>query len=593
MDTRAVSPWLIRVSAFVRKDVVEIIRQPQLLIGVVLGPFLLLLVFGASLGDLAPELDTVVVAQRGSALSNLFQQFRFNPSGRFEIAEITPDREGALDRLRNGDVDIVLVLPGEPQMTIRRGEPAEAILYHNFIDPLEARAIGTATQLSVGELNQSFVAALLRDTQAVAVEGRDRIERTAGAVALLRAALQSGDAQQARVLIPQVRSNLTLTRQVLGPVTTAATANGGGAGVGPLTELDQVLGTLDTITAAADVSTSNADRLVEVEQDLQRAIEEIDAFTALSPEVAISPLSSRVERVVGGSLGLPDFYAPAVLVLLGQHLVITTVALATVQEEQYGTTELFAVAPLTQLERLLGRYLGSIALSLPTILLLLGLLLLGLGVPMLGSWLLLLFMIVAMLAASIGVGFLIAELSSSTTQAVQMAMGVLLASVFFSGFVLSTQFFVGLGSAVGLALPATYAIQALRDVMLRGDVVRAAPFVVLPLVAVALFAINLLLLRRSDDGSSLPAPLARLLGRTRAAATTAGGRAATVTRDAGRRVDHALAWGRRSGARRATGSVRARRAPPPERPATATERPTAERPTAELDPAHGGEATEQ
>ena len=40
-----VSPWLIRVSAFVRKDIVEIVRQPQLLLGVVLGPFLLLLVF--------------------------------------------------------------------------------------------------------------------------------------------------------------------------------------------------------------------------------------------------------------------------------------------------------------------------------------------------------------------------------------------------------------------------------------------------------------------------------------------------------------------------------------------------------------------
>jgi ABC-type multidrug transport system permease subunit len=170
-----------------------------------------------------------------------------------------------------------------------------------------------------------------------------------------------------------------------------------------------------------------------------------------------------------------------------------------VQEKLYGTTELFAVAPLAPVERLLGRYAGALALSLPTMLLMLLVLVVGLGTPMLGSWALLLVVIVSMLIASTGIGFLIAELSGSTTQAVQMAMAVLLGSVFFSGFVLTTQFFVGVGRWVGMLLPATYGIEALRDVMLRGAVLRSMPYVVLPSVAVALFAINWLLLRRFRD----------------------------------------------------------------------------------------------
>lgn len=494
-----VSPWFIRVSAFVRKDVVEIIRQPQLLVGVVLGPFMLLLVFGASLGDLAPELSTVVVAQRDGALFNLFEQFRFNPSGRFNIVEVTPDRDDALERLRDGAIDIVLVLPNEPQQTIRRGEPAEAILYHNFIDPLESRAIGTATQLSVGELNETFVAALVRDAQGTAVEGRERLERLQGAVRVLRVSLQAGDVAQARQAIPQVRRNLAAARLLLGPASSAAARPDGDVTGSPFGELDRVLGTLDRVTSVADPESTDAAQLAQVESDLDRVIEELDAFTSLSPEVAISPLSSRVERVQGGSIGLPHFYAPAVLVLLGQHLVITTVALATVQEELYGTTELFAVAPLSPVERLLGRYGGALVLSFPTMLLMVLLLTAGLGTPMLGSWLLLLFTILTMLLASIGIGFLIAELSSSTTQAVQMAMGILLASVFFSGFVLSTQFFVGAGRLAGLLLPATYAIEALRDVMLRGEVLVVAPYAVLPAVAIGLFVINWVLLRRATD----------------------------------------------------------------------------------------------
>ncbi len=494
---RHMSPWLIRVSAFVRKDVVEIIRQPQLLLGVVLGPFLLLLVFGASLGDLAPELRTVVVAQRGSALFDLFQQFRFNPTGRFEISEVTPDRRGALQRLDDGEIDIVLALPNEPQDTIRRGEPAEAILYHNFIDPLEARAIGTATQLSVGELNEQFVAALLRDAQATAVEGSRRLQQLRGAVRLLRLSLQAENTVQARAAMPVVRRNLDAARNLLGPAAAAAAgADGGDPASARLSQLDNVLETLDTITTVADPANTDAAQLVQVESDLQRAIDELDNFTSLSPEIAISPLSSRVERVRGSEIGLPDFYAPAVLILLGQHLVITTVSLATVQEEQYGTTELFAVAPLSPVERLLGRYVGALALSVPTMLIMIAALRLGLGTPMLGSWSLLLFTIVCMLLASIGIGFLIAELSSSTTQAVQIAMAVLLGSVFFSGFVLSTQFFVGVGKALGWLLPATYAIEALRDIMLRGNIVRTAPYIVLPAVAVALFTTNWIMLRR-------------------------------------------------------------------------------------------------
>lgn len=528
--------WMIRVSAFVRKDVVEIIRQPQLLLGVILGPFILLLVFGASLGDLAPELDTVVVAQPDSALGGLFQQFRFNPSGRFDIVDVTPDREAALQQLRSGAVDIVLVLPADTQQNIRRGEPAQTILYHNFIDPLEARAIGTAAQLSVGEINQSFVASLLRDAQSQAVEGRARLEDTLVAVRDLRAALEDEDVVAARRAVPRVRQNLSAARLLLGPATSAAAASNGSAASAPLSNLDRALTTLDRVTAVAEPQTTDTGRLERVEGQIEQAIDEIDRFTSLSPDVAVSPLSSKVERVQGGMVALPAFYAPAVLVLLGQHLVITTVALATVQEQMYGTTELFAVAPLTPGERLLGRYGGALALSLPTMALMVILLVGGLDVPMLGSWWLLGFVILTALAAAIGIGFLIAELSTSTTQAVQAAMGVLLASVFFSGFVLSTQFFVGIGRLVGLLLPATYAIQALRDIMLRGEILRTAPYVVLPAVAVVLFGINWLLLRRPDDRPMMPALVAALPGHVRSAALTGG-----------RHVEKALAWGRRAG----------------------------------------------
>ncbi|MGH3112684.1 MAG: hypothetical protein ACRDOP_04365 [Gaiellaceae bacterium] len=62
----------------------------------------------------------------------------------------------------------------------------------------------------------------------------------------------------------------------------------------------------------------------------------------------------------------------------------------------------------------------------------------ALGVPLLGSWALLVTVVAALLFTSIGVGFLIALVSKSDSQAVQYAMIVLLAGIFFSSFLLTS-----------------------------------------------------------------------------------------------------------------------------------------------------------
>jgi ABC-2 type transport system permease protein len=72
--------------------------------------------------------------------------------------------------------------------------------------------------------------------------------------------------------------------------------------------------------------------------------------------------------------------------------------------------------------------------------------------------------------ASLGLGLLIAAISDSERQAVQLALLLLLSSVFFSGFVLGTdEFSEPVRSLTGI-LPVTHGIQLISDVMLRGEV---------------------------------------------------------------------------------------------------------------------------
>ena len=74
----------------------------------------------------------------------------------------------------------------------------------------------------------------------------------------------------------------------------------------------------------------------------------------------------------------------------------------------------------------------------------------------------------AVLLASAGLGFCVAAVSPTDAQAVQYTMLLLLATIFLSGLVLSLERFVPQIRWVALALPPTYGIELIRDVMLRG-----------------------------------------------------------------------------------------------------------------------------
>ena len=91
-----------------------------------------------------------------------------------------------------------------------------------------------------------------------------------------------------------------------------------------------------------------------------------------------------------------------------------------------------------------------------------------LGVPSLADTGALALVVGLLLLASLGLGLLIAVLSDSERQAVQLALLTLLASVFFSGFVLSIDQFTAPVRALAYLLPVTHGIQLLQDLMLRG-----------------------------------------------------------------------------------------------------------------------------
>jgi ABC-2 type transport system permease protein len=212
--------------------------------------------------------------------------------------------------------------------------------------------------------------------------------------------------------------------------------------------------------------------------------------------VVAEPTRAELRNIAQVTPGVVAYYGPAVLALVLQHLAVTLVALSLVRERTSGIIEMYRVAPVNAWEVLAGKLLAYLFVGSLIAVTTVALLKLGFGVPMLGDPRLLAGTVVLVLLASLGLGLAIAVVSDSERQAVQLSLLVLLASVFFSGFVLSIEEFSEPVRTMAYALPVTPGIRLIQDLMLRGVVVQTFQYGVLAGIAIVTLGFSWLVLRR-------------------------------------------------------------------------------------------------
>ncbi|HZC32475.1 MAG TPA: ABC transporter permease [Candidatus Bathyarchaeia archaeon] len=216
----------------------------------------------------------------------------------------------------------------------------------------------------------------------------------------------------------------------------------------------------------------------------------------IPPDVVAAPTEATVENIAPSTPTVVQYFGPAVLALVLQHMAVTLIALSIVRERTSGLFELFRISPITTAELVTGKLIAFGLFSGAIALLTVTLLVVGFGVPMLGDpgWLALVVMLV--IAASLGLGLLIAAVSDSEPQTVQLSLLVLLASVFFSGFVLAIDEFSEPVRSLIYALPVANGIRLIGDFMFRGGTVASGQIWLLAGLALAYIAGAWLLLRR-------------------------------------------------------------------------------------------------
>lgn len=390
---RGIAQSLVRMGSFTGKELREVIRRPGVLASLILGPFVIMFIFGLGYSGYRDPFTTEIVLPADSAFPRDPEYYAGLAPGRLDVRSVSDDAAGAEQRLRDREIDLLIVAPENAATELRAGRQTTIQVKWNQVDPVYDQLAGLATSILVSSLNAEII-------EEAAAEG---------------------------------------------------------------------------ITIAEA---------------------EISDPVNVPPEVIARPTTAETENVAPSEPDVLNFFGPAVFALVLQHLAVTLTALSMVRERISGQMDRFRVAPVTSMELLIGKYIAYAVLSLG-VTAIVGLLLVGvLGVPLLGGWLVFVGIVLLLTFASLGVGLLISLIADSERQAVQLSMLVLLASVFFSGFVLPVTDFAEWTQYLAYVLPVTHGIATLQEHMLRGVVASTWMLWALLGIGIVLYVGSLIRLRR-------------------------------------------------------------------------------------------------
>lgn len=472
----------IRILAVVQKEFATVLRQPRLLVTLILGPFVILALMGFGYRTSLGPLKTVVVAdpdtELGAEIAERIKTFGNN----IDFQGIQPDEPTALRQLRAEQIDLVVTIPPEPAEIIRAGESAVVRVTHNQLDPFEQATISLLSRSAIDTVNRSILEELVIQGQDESSTVETLLTDASTTASLLK------DARAAGNVAEEQRLRAQLSDQVAGVNTASESVRGAMRTLERLTGQNRSETSGQLVNAVDGTASDDDASIAELEAELEEARASLAEFRSIPAEVLVSPFESSTTVTDAPPLAITDFYAPGAMVLLLQHLAITFAALSFVRERALGTPELFTVSPIRPIEVLIGKYIGFFLVSIVIGASLSALMFWGLRIPFEGSLAAYTAVLVMLLVVSLGIGFVISAAVGSDIQAVNIAMIILLLSLFFSGFFISIDRLQAGVQAVSWGLPATHAIDSLRDVMFRGSGIDTRTLIALLLGIVGTFA---------------------------------------------------------------------------------------------------------
>ena len=191
------------------------------------------------------------------------------------------------------------------------------------------------------------------------------------------------------------------------------------------------------------------------------------------------PVEIRSRLLYNPDLESSRFFVPGLVGIILQLVTLFLTSFAVVRERDLGTLEQLFVTPVGRAGLILGKLVPYAIVGVAETLIVLCVMVFVFGVPIQGSLWLLLGLSSLFVVTSLGLGLLVSTLARTQLQAMQFAFLVMLPSVLLSGFMFPRAEMPAPIFLVTFAIPATYFIEILRGIVLRGaDLIDLGPSVI-------------------------------------------------------------------------------------------------------------------
>jgi ABC-2 type transport system permease protein len=163
------------------------------------------------------------------------------------------------------------------------------------------------------------------------------------------------------------------------------------------------------------------------------------------------------------------FLVPGLIAYIAMLTAMVATALSVVREKEFATMEQIRMAPITYPQFVVGKTLPYLGISLASSVLIIVVSGVLFGLPIRGSWWLLLLALVLFLTGALGTGLLVSTLANTQEVAFQIALLLAFLPTFLlSGFIFPIANMPAAVQAVTYVIPARYFLVALRGVVLKG-----------------------------------------------------------------------------------------------------------------------------
>ncbi|MBI1731980.1 MAG: ABC transporter permease [Gammaproteobacteria bacterium] len=219
-----------------------------------------------------------------------------------------------------------------------------------------------------------------------------------------------------------------------------------------------------------------------------------ESLRRLLGEHAPHPIDVRPKIMFNPASRSPNFFLPGMIAILLVFVTTMLTAFSVVREKERGTLEQLIVTPVRPLALMLGKITPYFVLGLSEMCALLLFMNFVFQVPIHGNAPLLILLSTCYLFVNLTIGILISTKAASQAEAIQLAMMIILPSVFLSGYIFPRDNMPAIFYGLSFLIPATYMVNISRGVILRGA--GAAELWLDALVLLALGVIVLLLAAR-------------------------------------------------------------------------------------------------